>query len=178
LFYEEVTMPRTHRHAHASPKNRFAHLRPEDLGDAEQTSIIGLAFAILAARHAPGKTLAGPQDTRCYLQLALQGYKNEVFAALFVDNRHRVLAFEVLFFGTIDGTAVYPRVIVQRALELNAAAVILTHNHPSGVAEPSRADEILTQRLKEALALVDVRVLDHFIVTSIETISFAERGLL
>ncbi len=170
-------MPSTQRQQ-ASPENRFADLRPEHLDDAEQAAIIAAAFAILAARHAPGQPLASPQDTRRYLQLALQGYKNEVFGALFLDNRHRVLAFEVLFFGTVDGTAVHPRVIVQRALELNAAAVILTHNHPSGVAEPSRADEILTQRLKEALALVDIRVLDHFIVSSVETLSFAERGLL
>jgi DNA repair protein RadC len=161
-----------------APPNRFAGLRCEDLNDAEQASLISLAFDILAARHRPGTVLSSPLETRQYLQLALGTYKNEVFGAVFLDNRHRVLAFEELFFGTVDGTAVYPRVVVQRALELNAAAVIFTHNHPSGMAEPSRADEILTQRLKEALAVVDVRVLDHIIVTSVETISFAERGLL
>jgi len=161
-----------------TPPNRFAGLRCEDLSDAEQASLISLAFDILAARHRPGTVLSSPLETRQYLQLALGTYKNEVFGAVFLDNRHRVLAFEELFFGTVDGTAVYPRVVVQRALELNAAAVIFTHNHPSGMAEPSRADEILTQRLKEALAVVDVRVLDHIIVTSVETISFAERGLL
>lgn len=171
-------MKRTKQALETSSQNRFAAVRRENLNDTEQASIIGLAFEILAARHQPGKSLSSPLETRQYLQLALGSYKNEVFGAVFLDNRHRVLAFEELFFGTIDGTAVYPRVVVQRALELNAAAVIFTHNHPSGVAEPSRADEILTQRLKDALAVVDVRVLDHVIVTSVETISFAERGLL
>jgi DNA repair protein RadC len=171
-------MKRTKPSTETPPRNRFAELRCEDLNDAEQASLISLAFDILAARHRPGTVLSSPLETRQYLQLALGTYKNEVFGAVFLDNRHRVLAFEELFFGTVDGTAVYPRVVVQRALELNAAAVIFTHNHPSGMAEPSRADEILTQRLKEALAVVDVRVLDHIIVTSVETISFAERGLL
>ncbi len=171
-------MKRTKQAVETSSLNRFATVSRESLNDSEQASIIGLAFEILAARHKPGKSLSSPLETRQYLQLALGSYKNEVFGAVFLDNRHRVLAFEELFFGTIDGTAVYPRVVVQRALELNAAAVIFTHNHPSGVAEPSRADEILTQRLKDALAVVDIRVLDHVIVTSVETISFAERGLL
>lgn len=171
-------MKRTKQSTETPPPNRFTGLRREDLNDAEQASLISLAFDILAARHRPGTVLSSPLETRQYLQLALGTYKNEVFGAVFLDNRHRVLAFEELFFGTVDGTAVYPRVVVQRALELNAAAVIFTHNHPSGVAEPSRADEVLTQRLKEALAVVDVRVLDHIIVTSVETISFAERGLL
>lgn len=171
-------MKSTEQILETSAQNRFAAVRREKLSDAEQTSLIGLAVEILAARHKPGTPLSSPLETRQYLQLALGSYKNEVFGAVFLDNRHRVLAFEELFFGTINGTAVYPRVVVQRALELNAAAVVFTHNHPSGVAEPSRADEILTQRLKDALAVVDVRVLDHIIVTSVETISFAERGLL
>ena len=171
-------MTRTSSSVKASPRDRFSGLRQERLSDVEKASIIRLAFEILAARHAPGRSLSSPQDTRRYLQLALEHHKNEVFGAIFLDNRHRVLVFEELFFGTIDGTTVYPRVMVQRALELNAAAVIFTHNHPSGVAEPSRADELLTQRLKDALALVEVRVLDHIIVTNVETTSFAERGLL
>lgn len=171
-------MKRTKEVTKAPQRNRFAALQRDDLNDTEQASLISLAFEILTARHRPGTVLSSPLETRQYLQLALGTYKNEVFGAVFLDNRHRVLAFEELFFGTVDGTAVYPRVVVQRALELNAAAVIFTHNHPSGNAEPSRADEILTKRLKEALAVVDVRVLDHIIVTSVETISFAERGLL
>jgi len=105
------------------------------------------------------------------------GNGEEVFGKR-ADNRHRVLGFEELFFGTIDGASVHPRVVVQRALDLNSAAVIFAHNHPSGVAEPSRADEVLTRRLKEALALVDVRVLDHIVAGCEGTVSFAERGLL
>ncbi|EKM95994.1 hypothetical protein C211_09813 [Stutzerimonas degradans] len=101
---------------------------------------------------------------RDYLKARLRHEPHELFGCLFLDSRHRVLAFEVLFHGTIDGASVYPRQVVKRALAQNAAAVILTHNHPSGVAEPSQADRQLTQRLKEALALIDVRVLDHFIV--------------
>ncbi|MCY1404001.1 hypothetical protein D9M71_191980 [compost metagenome] len=99
-----------------------------------------------------------------------------MFACLFLDSRHRVLAFEVLFHGSIDGASVYPRQVVKRALAHNAAALILTHNHPSGVAEPSQADRALTQRMKDALALVDVRVLDHFIVGDGEPLSMAEHG--
>jgi DNA repair protein RadC len=101
-----------------------------------------------------------------------------VFGSLFLDNRHRVIAVRELFQGTIDGASVHPRVVVQQALEVNAAAMVFFHNHPSGVAEPSRADEMLTRRLSEALALVDVRVLDHFVVSGGESVSFAERGLI
>ena len=97
---------------------------------------------------------------------------------MFLDNRHRVMAFEDLFFGTINGASVHPRVVVQRALEINAAAVIFTHNHPSGISEPSEADRQLTSRLKKALELVDIRVLDHIVVGSDETTSFSERGWL
>jgi DNA repair protein RadC len=104
--------------------------------------------------------------------------KFEVFACIYVDNRHRIIAFEELFQGTIDGASVHPRVVVQRALELNAAAVLFAHNHPSGVAEPSMADQRITERLRSALALIDVRVLDHFIVTAEDSVSFAERSLL
>ena len=125
-----------------------------------------------------GAALNSSLDTKHYLQAQLRDRESEVFCCLFLDNRHRVLAFEELFRGTLNGTAVYPREIVKRALKLNAAAVILAHNHPSGVAEPSRADELLTSRLKEALTLVDVRLLDHLIVGDGETVSFSERGLL
>ncbi len=122
--------------------------------------------------------LGSTRDTRDYLQAQLRDRKNEVFCVLFLDNRHRVLVFEELFQGTLNGTAVYPREVVMRALKHNAAAVILVHNHPSGVAEPSRADELLTTRLKEALSLVDIRLLDHLVVGDGETVSFSERGLL
>lgn len=132
----------------------------------------------LATRIARGEALESPQDTLNFLQASLRDRAYEVFCCLFLDNRHRVLAFEELFRGTLNGTAVYPREIVKRALALNAAAVILVHNHPSGMAEPSRADEVLTQRLKEALSLVEVRVLDHIVVGDGETVCFSERGLI
>ncbi|MBI3778949.1 MAG: DNA repair protein RadC, partial [Gammaproteobacteria bacterium] len=118
------------------------------------------------------------RDTKDFLQAQLRDRKNEVFGVLFLDNRHRVLEFEELFQGTLNGTAVYPREVVKRALKHNAAAVILVHNHPSGVAEPSRADELLTTRLKEALTLVDIRLLDHLVVGDGEMVSFSERGLI
>ena len=151
---------------------------PNDLTEAEQAAVINLALDILAERHSPGQTLTNPADTARYLRLKLSEYKNEVFAALFLDNRHRTLAFEELFFGTINGASVHPRVVVQRAMEINAAAVIFAHNHPSGIAEPSHADRTITDRIKQALDLVDVRVLDHIVVGAEGTTSFAEQGLL
>ena len=123
-------------------------------------------------------SLTSPSTTFDYLRLRLSDYPHEVFACLFLDNRHRVIEYEELFRGTIDGAAVYPREVVKRALNLNAAAIILAHNHPSGVAEPSRADEAITQTLKSALAQVDIRVLDHVIVGSGTMTSMAERGLI
>lgn len=122
--------------------------------------------------------LESPQQVRDYLKARLRHEPHEIFGCLFLDTRHRVLAFEILFHGTIDGASVYPRQVVKRALAHNAAAVILTHNHPSGVAEPSQADRLLTTRLKEALGFVDVRVLDHFIVGDGEPLSMAEYGWL
>jgi len=128
----------------------------------------------LKRKHA----LSRPRDTRDYLQARLRAYPHEVFACLFLDIRHRVICFEELFTGTIDGASVHPREVVKRALFHNAAAVILAHNHPSGVAEPSQADQNITRRLQEALSLVDIRVLDHFIIGDGEAVSFAERGLI
>lgn len=125
-----------------------------------------------------GNPLTSPDATRRYLQSRLITRTQEVFAVLFLDNRHRVLRYEELFQGTIDAAAVYPREVVRRALDYNAAAVIFAHNHPSGVAEPSQADILLTDRLKSALALVDVRVLDHMVVGHGEVVSLAERGCL
>ncbi|HLQ85793.1 MAG TPA: DNA repair protein RadC [Salinisphaeraceae bacterium] len=122
--------------------------------------------------------LTSPDATRRYLQLRLARSPHEIFACLFLDNRHRVLAYEEMFRGTIDGASVYPREVVKAALRHNAAAVIFAHNHPSGVAEPSAADRSITKRLVEALGLVDIRVLDHFILAHEKTTSFAERGLL
>ena len=125
-----------------------------------------------------GDALSSPEATRHYLSSRLRHYHHEVFACLFLDNRHRVILFEELFNGTIDGAAVYPRIVVQKALQHNAAAVILSHNHPSGASEPSQADKQITQQIQSALALVDIRVLDHFIVGDGQPLSFAEKGLL
>lgn len=125
-----------------------------------------------------GDALNSPRAVRDYLQLLLGSRQQEVFVVLFLDTQHRVIATEELFHGTLGQTSVYPREVVKRALAHNAAAVILAHNHPSGVAEPSQADQHLTQALKQALALVDVRVLDHFIVAGGRMHSFAETGLL
>lgn len=132
----------------------------------------------LGERLQRGLALSSPLDTRRYLEACLRDRPHEVFGCLFLDNRHRVLAFEELFRGTLNGATVYPREVVKRALAHNAAAVILVHNHPSGMAEPSQADRSLTARLKDALGMVDVRVLDHLVVGDGETVSFCERGLL
>ena len=123
-----------------------------------------------------GKPLGDPAATRAWLKAKLRDVPHEVFACLYLDNRHRVIAFEELFRGTIDGASVHPREVVRAALKHNAAALIFAHNHPSGVAEPSDADRRLTERLKDALGLVDIRVLDHFVVGDGEVASFAERG--
>ncbi|OGT20544.1 MAG: hypothetical protein A2V90_02325 [Gammaproteobacteria bacterium RBG_16_57_12] len=125
-----------------------------------------------------GEALSSPDATRNYLTARLRSYPQEVFACLFLDNRHQVIGFEELFYGTIDGAAVHPREVVRRAMAHNAAAIIFAHNHPSGVAEPSQADKNLTRRLQDALALVDVRVLDHFVIGEGQSFSFAERGML
>ena len=142
--------------------------------------IIAQAELILTTRltRPSYETFQSPTDVKTFLALRLADLKAEVFAVLFLDNRHRMLAFEPMFNGTIDGATVHPREVVRRAIEHNAAAVILSHNHPSGVAEPSQADQRITQRLTEALKLIDVRVIDHIVVGSDETVSFAERGLI
>jgi DNA repair protein RadC len=125
-----------------------------------------------------GPLLASPKATRDFLTARLRDLEHEVFCCLYLDKRHRLIQFEELFRGTIDGASVHPREIVKLALQKNAAAVIVAHNHPSGVAEPSQADELITQRLKEALALVDIRLLDHIVVGDGVSVSLAERGLI
>ena len=119
-----------------------------------------------------------PNAAKRYLLAQFKPLRREVFGCLFLDTRHRIIAFEPIFFGTIDAATVHPREVVKRVLELNAAAVILAHNHPSGVAEPSEADQLLTRRLRDALGLVDVRVVDHIVAGDDEVVSFADRGLL
>ena len=131
-----------------------------------------------AADAPSGRCSTRRQSVKDYLALQLAGAPQEVFAVLFLDGQHRLIALREMFHGTLTQTSVYPREVVKAALALNAGAVILAHNHPSGVAEPSRADEYLTQTLKSALALVDVRVLDHLIVGQGQVVSLAERGLL
>lgn len=143
---------------------------------AQLQAVLEMARRHLAERLRRDSALESPQAVRDYLKARLRHEPHEVFGCLFLDAKHRVLAFEVLFQGSIDGASVYPRQVVKRALAHNAAAAILTHNHPSGVAEPSQADRVLTQRLKEALALIEVRVLDHFIVGDGEPLSMAEYG--
>ena len=159
-------------------EDRLSDLKPSNLNDVEKQSVITLAMKVLAIKHRAGRSLSKPEETRNYLRLRLANYRNEVFGCLFLDNRHRIIAVRELFQGTIDGASIHPRVVVQQAMEVNAAAMVFFHNHPSGVAEPSHADEAITRRLKDALALVDVRVLDHFVVSAGESVSFAERGLL
>ena len=158
--------------------DRFTGLKPSDLSDVEKQSVVTLAMKVLAIKHRAGRPLSNPEVTRNYLRLRLADVRNEVFGSLLLDNRHRIIALRELFQGTIDGASIHPRVVVQQVMEENAAAVVFFHNHPSGVAEPSHADEAITRRLKDALALVDVRVLDHFVVSAGESVSFAERGLL
>lgn len=143
---------------------------------AQLQAVLEMGRRHLAATIARESALESPQAVRDFLKAKLRHEPHEVFACLFMDTKHRVLAFEVLFYGTIDGASVYPRQVVKRALAHNAAALILTHNHPSGVSEPSQADKILTERLKEALALIDVRILDHFIVGDGEPLSMVEHG--
>lgn len=136
------------------------------------------ARLVLSHRVRRGATMSSPQTVKDYLRVQLGMLEHEVFCVLFLDAQHRIIELRQMFRGTVSQTSVYPREVVKEALSLNAAAVILAHNHPSGVAEPSRADEFLTQSLKTALALVDVRVLDHMVVAGADLVSFSERGLL
>lgn len=144
---------------------------------AKPSEIVEAARSAIGYLYGRGTSFTSPEATRTYLAAKLSGLKAEVFVALFLDTRHQLLSYREMFHGTIDGASVHPREVVRAAIEENAAAVIFAHNHPSGVAEPSQADMRITTRLKDALALIDVRVLDHFIVGS-ELTSFAERGLL
>ena len=145
---------------------------------AELVAVLELARRALVQELQDKPLFTTPQAVRDYLQLQLGSRPHEIFAVLFLDSQHRLIALEELFRGTLTQTSVYPREVMVRALALHAGSVVLAHNHPSGEARPSRADEALTQTLKAALALVDVRVLDHFVVTSTQAISMAERGLL
>ncbi len=151
-------------------------LRLAQTGEADR--ILAAALEILATRINHAASLSSPRAVSDYLRLLLDNREYEVFVVVFLDAQHRVLTSEELFRGTLTQTSVYPREVVKTALKHNAAGVIFAHNHPSGVAEPSQADELLTRSLKSALALVDVQVIDHFIVAGSTALSFAERGLL
>ncbi|HIV72939.1 MAG TPA: DNA repair protein RadC [Candidatus Aquabacterium excrementipullorum] len=162
-----------------APPAKLTRIR--GLGPAKRAEL--LAVAEMARRGLNGQlreapVFESPQAVRDYLQWRIGALPHEVFSVLFLDAQHRLVADEEMFRGTLNQTSVYPREVVKRALAHNAAAVILAHNHPSGVLEPSRADELLTQTLKSSLSLVDVRVLDHFVVGHHGVVSFAERGLL
>ena len=145
---------------------------------AHADEVLCHARRLLADRVRRGATMSSPEAVKDHLRLELGVLEHEVFCVLFLDAQHRIIALKQLFRGTVSQTSVYPREVVKEALSVNAAAVILAHNHPSGSVEPSRADEFLTQTLKTALALVDVRVLDHLVVADADVRSFAELGLL
>ena len=145
---------------------------------AEVAAVLEIARRVLAQQLTERPLLDAPQRVKDFVALQLRPLEHEVFAVLFLDTHLRLLKYEVMFTGTLTHTSVHPREIVKRAMTLNAAAVLLAHNHPSGAAEPSRADELLTQGLRTALQLVDVRVVDHLIVGSASVLSFAERGLI
>ncbi len=145
---------------------------------AEILAVMEIARRAIAQPLRAAPVFDSPQRVKDYLAMQLGGLMHEVFAVLFLDHQHRLLELEEMFRGTLTQTSVYPREVVRRAIALNAGAVILAHNHPSGLAEPSRADEYLTQTLKSALALVDVRVLDHLVVGRGQVVSMAERGMI
>jgi DNA repair protein RadC len=163
----------------AAPLEDVAAIR--GLGPAKYVqlqAVVEMARRALAEQIQDRDAMSSPQAVRDYLRLSIGARPHEVFVAMFLDAQNRLLGCEELFRGTLTQTSVYPREVVKTALRYNAAGVIFAHNHPSGVAEPSRADELLTQTLKQALSLVEIKTLDHFIVAGSKTISFAERGLL
>ncbi len=161
----------------SSSKDHFC--QHKGLGEAKYLQIqasLEITQRYLAETLKRGEALTSPQQTQLYLSSVLRDREREAFYILFLDNQHRVIQDEILFEGTIDSASVYPREVVKRALYHNAAALILAHNHPSGIAEPSQADRRITRRISDALALVDIRVLDHFVIGDGEIVSFAQRG--
>jgi DNA repair protein RadC len=165
--------------SHESNVTATLYVREQaDYRPATSQELIQAARTALARRFRRGTSLDSPGAVRDYLRLALTELEHEVFSMILLDTRHRLIAYTQMFRGTIDGSSVHPREVVKEALKHNAAAVIFAHNHPSGLPSASQADELITQRLKDALALIDVRVLDHLIVASEGITSFAESGLL
>ncbi len=155
--------------------SQYAEHCPTNLSEEQ---VLTWANRILESRFQRSHYLTNPSATRDYLRSTLAEKKQEVFALVFLDNQHAVIDLEILFYGTIDGASVYPREVVKAALDCNAAAVILAHNHPSGIAEPSNEDRRITERLIESLKTVDIRVLDHLVIGGASSVSFAERGLI
>ena len=165
--------------ANSNDSVRSLYVRESDLfREATPEETLLAAHHALARRFRRGVSLSSPQLVREYLRISLAALEHEVFCVLLLDTHHRLLSCRELFRGTLDGAAVYPREVVKEVLKHNAAAVIFAHNHPSGVAEPSPADEMITRRLREALLLIDVRVLDHLVVAGTALVSMAERGSL
>lgn len=165
-------------HLLSADEKRFC--QSKGLGQAkyvQMQAVVEMSRRYLQEKILRGDAMSNVNDVKNYLQSRLQTYPFEVFACLFLDNKHRVIEYEELFRGTIDAASVHPREVVRRVIHHNAAAIVLAHNHPSGVAEPSHSDNQITQKLKDALALIDVRVLDHFVIGD-DVISFAERGLI
>ncbi|WP_117235653.1 RadC family protein [Vibrio maerlii] len=165
------------RNLFSASQNEFCSHR--GLGNAKYVQLqaaLEMSHRYLAETLKRGEALTSPEHTKLYLSGILRDRQREAFYVLFLDNQNRVIKDEILFEGTIDAASVYPRVVVKRSLEHNAAALILAHNHPSGVAEPSQADRRITRRLIDALSLVDIRILDHFVIGDGEVVSFAERG--
>lgn len=151
---------------------------PDGVREATRAEVIAAGMAYASQEMTKGDYFSAPARTREFLRMRLADMPFEVFAACMLDNRHRLIEYVEMFRGTIDGASVHPREVVREIMRVNAAAVIFVHNHPSGVPEASQADELITRRLRDALALIDVRVLDHFIIAPTATLSFAERGLL
>lgn len=161
-----------------SDENRFARLTPACLSKSEKSSVVALALNVLASRCRPGRAFAAPEDIERFLQMKLGGRRNAVFGIILLDTRHRLIRVVELIQGRVDGSAVHPRVVVRKALDNNAAAIVLFHQHASGIAEPSEADRKITERLGPALELIDVRLLDHIVVTDGSFVSLAERGFV
>lgn len=193
LVFQRGTQAQTAMELSEALLRHFGGLRPMLLAKPQELSALtGMGRARVAMLKAlpelakryfeaslpRGQAIKSPADTEAFLMARLRDLPHELFCCLYLDNRHRIILFDELFRGTIDGTSVYPREVVKRALSLNAAAVIVAHNHPSGVAEPSQADERITRRLKSALELVDIRLLDHLIIGDGQLSSLASRGML
>lgn len=159
-------------------ENIFSNINVENLNSFEKRSVISMAKTILENNYLPGEPFTDPEEASAYLQLKYQDLDHEVFAVIYLSQRHRMITIDELFRGTIDGVSVYPREVVKSVLQHNAAAVMFVHNHPSGEPEPSQADERITARLIDALKTIDVRVLDHVVVAKGGVVSFAKRGLL